>query len=84
MESTELTVPAEYDGQRLDRFLVSLLEGQSRSQIQKLIADRVLIAPIFQQGFIWGVGSRVEQRVDEAPHLALHRHRDQPCLPVTG
>ncbi len=30
-------------------------------QIQKLIADRVLIAPIFQQGFIWGVGSRVEQ-----------------------
>jgi ABC-type transport system substrate-binding protein len=30
-------------------------------QMQKLIADRVLIAPIFQQGFIWGVGSRVEQ-----------------------
>ena len=39
MESTELTVPAEYDGQRLDRFLVSLLGGQSRSQIQRLIAD---------------------------------------------
>jgi 23S rRNA pseudouridine1911/1915/1917 synthase len=34
---TELTVPAEADGQRLDRFLVSLLEGQSRSQIQRLI-----------------------------------------------
>jgi 23S rRNA pseudouridine1911/1915/1917 synthase len=34
---TELTVPAESDGQRLDRFLVSLLEGLSRSQIQKLI-----------------------------------------------
>jgi len=30
-------------------------------QIQKLVADHVLIAPIFQQGFIWGVGSRVEQ-----------------------
>jgi peptide/nickel transport system substrate-binding protein len=30
-------------------------------QIQKLIADRVLIAPLFQQGFIWGVGPRVEQ-----------------------
>ncbi len=30
-------------------------------QMQKLIADRVLIAPIFQQGFIWGVGPRVEQ-----------------------
>ncbi len=30
-------------------------------QIQKLVADNVLIAPIFQQAFIWGVGARVEQ-----------------------
>jgi peptide/nickel transport system substrate-binding protein len=30
-------------------------------QIQKIVADQVLVAPIFQQGFIWGVGSRVEQ-----------------------
>jgi peptide/nickel transport system substrate-binding protein len=30
-------------------------------QIQKMVADQVLVAPIFQQGFIWGVGSRVEQ-----------------------
>ena len=30
-------------------------------QIQKIIADQVMVAPIFQQGFIWGVGSRVEQ-----------------------
>ena len=28
-------------------------------QIQKIIADNVLIAPIFQQAFIWGVGARV-------------------------
>jgi 23S rRNA pseudouridine1911/1915/1917 synthase len=35
----EFTVPAEYSGERLDRFLVSVLEGQSRSQIQKLIED---------------------------------------------
>jgi 23S rRNA pseudouridine1911/1915/1917 synthase len=35
----ELTVPPEYAGQRLDRFLVSVLEQQSRSQIQKLIAE---------------------------------------------
>jgi 23S rRNA pseudouridine1911/1915/1917 synthase len=41
----ELVVPADYDGQRLDRFLVSVLEQQSRSQIQKLIADgRVAVA----------------------------------------
>jgi peptide/nickel transport system substrate-binding protein len=28
-------------------------------QIQKIIADRALVAPLFQQGFIWGVGPRV-------------------------
>jgi peptide/nickel transport system substrate-binding protein len=30
-------------------------------QIQKIIADRALAAPIFQQAFIWGVGPRVEE-----------------------
>jgi 23S rRNA pseudouridine1911/1915/1917 synthase len=39
MSALEFSVPPEYDGQRLDRFLVSVLEGYSRSQIQKLIAD---------------------------------------------
>ena len=35
----QFTVPADFDGQRLDRFLTSVLDGHSRSQIQKLIAD---------------------------------------------
>jgi 23S rRNA pseudouridine1911/1915/1917 synthase len=35
----EFEVPPEFDGQRLDRFLVSVLGDYSRSQIQKLIAD---------------------------------------------
>jgi 23S rRNA pseudouridine1911/1915/1917 synthase len=35
----EFEVPAEFDGLRLDRFLVSVLEGSSRSQIQRLIAE---------------------------------------------
>ncbi len=35
----EFTVPADYEAQRLDRFLVSVLEGHSRSQVQKLIED---------------------------------------------
>ena len=35
----EFIVSSEFDGQRLDRFLVSVLEGRSRSQIQRLIAD---------------------------------------------
>jgi peptide/nickel transport system substrate-binding protein len=30
-------------------------------QIQKIVADQVLAAPIFQQAFLWGVGPRVEQ-----------------------
>jgi len=29
-------------------------------QIQKIVVDQTMVAPIFQQGFIWGVGSRVE------------------------
>jgi peptide/nickel transport system substrate-binding protein len=30
-------------------------------QIQRIVADQVLVAPIFQQGFIWGVGPRVAE-----------------------
>jgi len=35
----DLVVAADSDGQRLDRYLVSVLADYSRSQIQKLIAD---------------------------------------------
>jgi 23S rRNA pseudouridine1911/1915/1917 synthase len=38
--SHTLLVPAEFDGQRLDRLLVALLGDYSRSRIQRLIADR--------------------------------------------
>lgn len=37
--ASEFTVPPDYEGQRLDRFLVSVLDGHSRSQVQKLIED---------------------------------------------
>jgi len=30
-------------------------------QIQKMVADQVQVAPIFQQAFLWGIGPRVEQ-----------------------
>ena len=30
-------------------------------QIQRAVAEHVLVAPLFQQAFIWGVGSRVEE-----------------------
>jgi len=30
-------------------------------QIQRIVADRTLVAPIFQQAFLWGVGPRVAE-----------------------
>ena len=39
MSGHQFIVPAEFEGERLDRFLVSVLPDHSRSQIQKLIAD---------------------------------------------
>ena len=37
--STHFVVPPEFHGQRLDRFLVSVLADRSRSQLQRLIAE---------------------------------------------
>ena len=39
-ESRTFVLPAEFDGQRLDRVLVTLLGDYSRSQIQRLISDQ--------------------------------------------
>jgi 23S rRNA pseudouridine1911/1915/1917 synthase len=39
MATQTITVPDDSDGLRLDRFLVSLMPEQSRSQIQRLIKD---------------------------------------------
>jgi 23S rRNA pseudouridine1911/1915/1917 synthase len=35
----DFVVPSEFEGERLDRFLVSVLADRSRSQVQRLIAD---------------------------------------------
>ena len=37
--AVEFDVPADYDGQRLDRVLVSMLADHSRSQLQRLITE---------------------------------------------
>ena len=37
--SIDFVVPSDFDGQRLDRFLVSVLAEQSRSQLQRLIVE---------------------------------------------
>jgi len=43
MERIELTVDAEQAGQRLDHFLVAQVAGPSRSQIQRLIRDGLVL-----------------------------------------
>ena len=40
--SITLTVPAESDGTRLDRFLASVIADRSRSQLQRLIKDEAV------------------------------------------
>jgi 23S rRNA pseudouridine1911/1915/1917 synthase len=39
VEPVEYSVPADFAGQRLDRFLVSVLAEHSRSQVQRLIVE---------------------------------------------
>ena len=39
MEPLAFTVPPDFSGHRLDLFLVSVLDGHSRSQVQKLIGE---------------------------------------------
>jgi 23S rRNA pseudouridine1911/1915/1917 synthase len=61
--SRVLTVPDEGDGSRLDRFLASILAGQSRSQIQRLIKEgRVLVA---------GQPARANQPVRQGQHISV-------------
>jgi 23S rRNA pseudouridine1911/1915/1917 synthase len=45
VEPLEFVVPSDFNGQRLDRFLVSVLDEHSRSQVQKLIADGHVTLP---------------------------------------
>jgi len=45
MERLEVQVPPDAAGERLDRFLVNVLGGQSRSQIQRLVREgRITVA----------------------------------------
>ncbi len=70
----ELVVPADADGERLDRFLVSAIEGRSRSQIQQLIAaGRVTVArgtgaatPAARANAAMREGDRVTVEIPEA------------------
>jgi len=57
-------VPADFDAQRLDRFLVSVLGDYSRSQIQKLIVDGHVR--------IHRVGSAGQRLASPKPNLLVH------------
>jgi 23S rRNA pseudouridine1911/1915/1917 synthase len=68
----EFDVPADFDGQRLDRFLVSVLADHSRSQIQRLIADGHVALPravgtkIVKANAVVHEGDRVNVTVPDA------------------
>ena len=70
----EFDVPADYDGQRLDRVLVSVLADQSRSQLQRLITDgyvRVRGAVALKPNTIVREGEHVEVEVPSPQPSAL-------------
>ena len=57
------TVPNEGDGSRLDRFLVSVVGGLSRSQLQRLIKSGGVT--------IGGATARANQTVHEGQEISL-------------
>ena len=70
----EFDVPADYDGQRLDRVLVSMLADHSRSQLQRLIADgciRVRGAVAAKANTIVHEGDHVEVDVPAAQRTEI-------------
>jgi 23S rRNA pseudouridine1911/1915/1917 synthase len=65
----EFDIPADQDGQRLDRALVSVLAEHSRSQLQRLIADgcvRVRGAVVIKPNTIVHGGDHIEVAVPAA------------------
>jgi 23S rRNA pseudouridine1911/1915/1917 synthase len=68
-EALEFVAGEENEGQRLDRFLVSVLESHSRSQIQKLIADG-LVTLGARAGKATAVKANTVLRQGE--HVAVH------------
>ena len=59
----ELDVPADYDGQRLDRVLVAMLADHSRSQLQRLIGEgcvRVRGAVVTKPNTVVHSGDRID------------------------
>ena len=67
----EFVVPAELDGQRLDRVLVALLAGYSRSRIQRLITDHLV--EVHRTGPAGGraLAAKANLVVRDGDHLAV-------------
>lgn len=91
MEAHDISVPSEYEGERLDRFLVAHLDGYSRSQLQKLITDGVVTVTgrearsnlTLREGDLVHVGPLVPQPTDvEAESLPLEILYQDPDLAV--
>jgi 23S rRNA pseudouridine1911/1915/1917 synthase len=75
----EFTASAESAGQRLDRFLVSVLDGQSRSQIQKLIAEgHVLVTSVVRSVRGAGQDVRANLLLHEGDRIAVDIPEAEP------
>jgi 23S rRNA pseudouridine1911/1915/1917 synthase len=75
MSPVELTVEDEQAGLRLDRFLVSMLEAHSRSQIQRLIEGGhvTLGTRAAKSNAVLKAGERVQVTIPEAAESELAR-----------
>ncbi|HKH71721.1 MAG TPA: S4 domain-containing protein, partial [Vicinamibacterales bacterium] len=65
----DLVVNSESNGQRLDRYLVSVLAEYSRSQIQKLIADGHVSV---RRALPMRSGSSAARNVEARANLQIH------------
>jgi 23S rRNA pseudouridine1911/1915/1917 synthase len=74
LTSRTFDVPREFDGERLDRYLVSVLPELSRSQIQRLIAD----------GHVTVQKQGVSRRTDHPKANAAVRLGDRVAVEVPG
>lgn len=81
-ERVELTVEPEHDGLRLDQFLANVLPGQSRSQIQRLIKDEKVHAPVRHVRASTPVRSGMQVTIDIPPPAPTTPEPEDIDLPI--
>lgn len=81
-ERYELTVDEEHEGLRLDQFLAAVLPGQSRSQIQRLIKDEKVHAPVKHPRASTPVRAGMQITIDIPPPAPATPEAEDLPLPI--